>query len=156
MVVCSLCWHSGCASYLVSAGTGQSPLPLCLDTKVQDRNISCLKCIYSCEETYLFINLLALHPIFNGSEELALVAKYSHVSPFTAVKSKSGSELMDLTEVEIPWSVSTTHKGEDFFECILCPVGISSRLGTGIDICAVSQIQWQNWICIGGKEVSDA
>uniref|UniRef100_A0A669BJ52 Uncharacterized protein n=1 Tax=Oreochromis niloticus TaxID=8128 RepID=A0A669BJ52_ORENI len=53
---------------------------------------------------------------FKVSQELALVAKYSHVSPFTAVKSKSGSELMDLTEVEIPWSVSTTHKGEDFFE----------------------------------------
>nr|XP_020455900.1 sialate O-acetylesterase isoform X1 [Monopterus albus] len=45
--------------------------------------------------------------IFNASEELALAAKYPHVRTFMAALNQSGTELIDLIQVELPWSVPT-------------------------------------------------
>lgn len=45
--------------------------------------------------------------IFNTSEELILAAKYPHVRPFMVALNMSDTELTDLIEVELPWSVPT-------------------------------------------------
>ncbi|KAM4742097.1 sialate O-acetylesterase [Anableps anableps] len=46
--------------------------------------------------------------IFNASEELALSSKYPHVRPFMAGLNMSKTELIDLIQVAIPWSVPNT------------------------------------------------
>lgn len=79
----------GCPFSVLAFGLCILPAVRFLFAKVQNQNISCLKGIYSCDETYLFINLLALHPIFNASEELALLTEYSHVRYVTAVLAAS-------------------------------------------------------------------
>ncbi|KAF7219404.1 sialate O-acetylesterase [Nothobranchius furzeri] len=43
--------------------------------------------------------------IFNASEELALSSRYPHVRTFMAAFRMSDSELTDLMQVELPWSV---------------------------------------------------
>uniref|UniRef100_A0A3Q2NVG8 Sialic acid acetylesterase n=1 Tax=Fundulus heteroclitus TaxID=8078 RepID=A0A3Q2NVG8_FUNHE len=52
--------------------------------------------------------------IFNASEELALASKYPHVRPFMAALKASKTELIDLIQVEIPWSVPTTSVVAEF------------------------------------------
>ncbi|XP_072248958.1 sialate O-acetylesterase isoform X5 [Leuresthes tenuis] len=45
--------------------------------------------------------------IFNASEELSLSPKYPHVRPFMAALRMNETELIDLIEVQLPWSVPT-------------------------------------------------
>ncbi|KAM9733292.1 sialate O-acetylesterase isoform 1-T1 [Menidia menidia] len=45
--------------------------------------------------------------IFNASEELALAAKYPDVRTFMAALRMNETELIDLIQVELPWSVPT-------------------------------------------------
>lgn len=48
---------------------------------------------------------LTTSQIFNASEELALAVNYPHVRTFMVALSASETELIDLLEVELPWSV---------------------------------------------------
>ncbi|XP_076591174.1 sialate O-acetylesterase isoform X1 [Chaetodon auriga] len=52
--------------------------------------------------------------IFNASEELALAAKYPHVRTFMAALNLSETELIDLIQVELPWSVPTARDVAEF------------------------------------------
>ncbi|CAN9511542.1 unnamed protein product [Ophioblennius macclurei] len=46
--------------------------------------------------------------IFNASTELELASKYPHVRPFMAALKVSKTELLDLIQVQTPWSVPTS------------------------------------------------
>ncbi|XP_054884535.1 sialate O-acetylesterase [Poeciliopsis prolifica] len=48
--------------------------------------------------------LFTMSQIFNSSEELAVSSKYPHVRPFMTALNMSKTELIDLIQVEIPWS----------------------------------------------------
>ncbi|KAF3693001.1 Sialate O-acetylesterase [Channa argus] len=52
--------------------------------------------------------------VFNASEELALAAKYPHVRIFMAALKLSETELTDLIQVELPWSVPKARSVADF------------------------------------------
>ncbi|KAF6721656.1 Sialate O-acetylesterase [Oryzias melastigma] len=52
--------------------------------------------------------------IFNASEELALSAKYPHVRTFMAALNSSETELIDLIQVELPWSVPSARILSEF------------------------------------------
>ncbi|KAM8769607.1 sialate O-acetylesterase [Acanthopagrus schlegelii] len=52
--------------------------------------------------------------IFNASEELALAAKYPHVRTLMVALNTSETELTDLIQVELPWSVPTARDVADF------------------------------------------
>uniref|UniRef100_A0A672ITN0 Sialate O-acetylesterase domain-containing protein n=1 Tax=Salarias fasciatus TaxID=181472 RepID=A0A672ITN0_SALFA len=52
--------------------------------------------------------------VFNASSELALAPKYPHVRPFQAATKVSETELLDLIQVQIPWSVPTAGKTRIF------------------------------------------
>ncbi|XP_034459258.1 sialate O-acetylesterase [Hippoglossus hippoglossus] len=54
------------------------------------------------------------YKIFNASDELALVPNYSQVRPFMVALEKSQTELMDLIEVKLPWTVPTAGNVADF------------------------------------------
>ncbi|KAM9359707.1 sialate O-acetylesterase [Symphorus nematophorus] len=45
------------------------------------------------------------YQIFNASQELELTAKFPHVRPFKVALTTSETELTDLIQVELPWSV---------------------------------------------------
>ncbi|XP_038548360.1 sialate O-acetylesterase [Micropterus salmoides] len=57
--------------------------------------------------------------IFNASEELALAAKYPHIRTFMAALNQSETELIDLIQVSLPWSVPTTNVAEFSAVCWL-------------------------------------
>uniref|UniRef100_A0A672ITK3 Sialate O-acetylesterase-like n=1 Tax=Salarias fasciatus TaxID=181472 RepID=A0A672ITK3_SALFA len=52
--------------------------------------------------------------VFNASSELALAPKYPHVRPFQAALNVSETELPDLVQVQIPWSVPTAGVMSEF------------------------------------------
>ncbi|XP_029964048.1 sialate O-acetylesterase-like [Salarias fasciatus] len=52
--------------------------------------------------------------VFNASSELALAPKYPHVRPFQAATKVSETELLDLIQVQIPWSVPTAGVMSEF------------------------------------------
>ncbi|XP_035536313.1 sialate O-acetylesterase [Morone saxatilis] len=73
--------------------------------------------------------------IFNASQELALAAKYPHVRPFMAALRLSETELIDLIQVELPWSVPTARGVAEFsavcwlfgrymYETLKYPIGL--------------------------------
>ncbi|XP_040902845.1 sialate O-acetylesterase [Toxotes jaculatrix] len=73
--------------------------------------------------------------IFNASEELALAAKYPHVRTFMAALHMSETELTDLIEVELPWTVPTESSVGEFsavcwlfgrymYEILKYPIGL--------------------------------
>ncbi|XP_044057717.1 sialate O-acetylesterase isoform X2 [Siniperca chuatsi] len=57
--------------------------------------------------------------ILNASEELVLAAKYPHVRTFMAALNLSETELTDLIQVELPWSVPTANLAEFSAVCWL-------------------------------------
>ncbi|XP_035479437.1 sialate O-acetylesterase [Scophthalmus maximus] len=52
--------------------------------------------------------------IFNASEELALAQTYPHVRPFMASLKMSDTELIDLIQVQLPWTVPTAGSVAEF------------------------------------------
>ncbi|XP_018554421.1 sialate O-acetylesterase [Lates calcarifer] len=52
--------------------------------------------------------------IFNASEELALTEKYPHVRTFMAALKLSETEMTDLIQVELPWTVPTAKNLNEF------------------------------------------
>lgn len=84
--------------------------------------------------------------IFNASEELALASKYPHVRFFMAGLNVSNTELPDLTNVSIPWSVPNKQDlapfsalcwlfGRYLYQTIQYPIGLveSSWGGTSVE-----------------------
>ncbi|XP_051254303.1 sialate O-acetylesterase isoform X2 [Dicentrarchus labrax] len=72
---------------------------------------------------------------FKTSQELALAAKYPHVRPFMAALRLSETELIDLIQVELPWSVPTARRVAEFsavcwlfgrymYETLKYPIGL--------------------------------
>ncbi|XP_071327684.1 sialate O-acetylesterase [Trachinotus anak] len=73
--------------------------------------------------------------IFNASEELALAAKYPQVRTFMAALNLSETELTDLIQVELPWTVPTARSVAEFsavcwlfgrymYEILKYPIGL--------------------------------
>ncbi|KAK2846979.1 hypothetical protein Q5P01_009978 [Channa striata] len=73
--------------------------------------------------------------VFNASEELALAPKYPHVRTFVAALKLSETELTDLIQVELPWSVPTARNlagfsavcwlfGRYLYENLKYPIGL--------------------------------
>nr|XP_046246305.1 sialate O-acetylesterase isoform X2 [Scatophagus argus]XP_046246306.1 sialate O-acetylesterase isoform X2 [Scatophagus argus] len=52
--------------------------------------------------------------IFNASQEMALAAKYPHVRTFMVALNLSETELTDLIQVQLPWSVPTAGNVAEF------------------------------------------
>ncbi|KAF0030797.1 hypothetical protein F2P81_017528 [Scophthalmus maximus] len=53
--------------------------------------------------------------IFNASEELALAQTYPHVRPFMASLKMSDTELIDLIQVQLPWTVPTAGESNSMY-----------------------------------------
>ncbi|XP_070761395.1 sialate O-acetylesterase isoform X2 [Enoplosus armatus] len=90
--------------------------------------------------------------IFNASEELALAAKYPHVRTFMAALKQSETELTDLIQVELPWSVPTADLtefsavcwlfGRYMYENLKYPIGLVESCwgGTPIEVWSSSRV----------------
>uniref|UniRef100_A0A3Q0T5T7 Sialic acid acetylesterase n=1 Tax=Amphilophus citrinellus TaxID=61819 RepID=A0A3Q0T5T7_AMPCI len=94
--------------------------------------------------------LFNMNQIFNSSEELALVAKYPHVRPFMVALNTSETELKDLIEVAIPWSVPTVMAdfsavcwlfGRYMYENLKYPIGLVESCwgGTPVEVWSSSR-----------------
>lgn len=59
-------------------------------------------------------DLYILQQIFNALEELAIAAKYPHVRTFLVALNQSETELTDLIQVELPWSVPTASESRSY------------------------------------------
>ncbi|XP_007562839.1 sialate O-acetylesterase [Poecilia formosa] len=90
--------------------------------------------------------LFTVSQIFNSSEELALSSKYPHVRPFMTALNMSKTELIDLIQVEIPWSAPNSSVLAEFsglcwlfgrymYEKLNYPIGLveSSWGGTPVE-----------------------
>lgn len=90
--------------------------------------------------------------IFNATEELSVIAKYPYVRPFMVALKTSDIELMDLIEVEIPWSVPTASVVEEFsavcwlfgrymYETLKYPIGLVESCwgGTPVEVWSSSR-----------------
>ncbi|XP_014871091.1 sialate O-acetylesterase [Poecilia latipinna] len=90
--------------------------------------------------------LFTVSQIFNSSEELALSSKYPHVRPFMTALNMSKTELIDLIQVEIPWSAPNSSVlakfsglcwlfGRYMYEKLNYPIGLveSSWGGTPVE-----------------------
>uniref|UniRef100_A0A3P9I405 Sialic acid acetylesterase n=1 Tax=Oryzias latipes TaxID=8090 RepID=A0A3P9I405_ORYLA len=83
--------------------------------------------------------------VFNASEELALSAKYPHVRTFMAALNSSETELIDLIQVELPWSVPSARILSEFsavcwlfgrymFEKLKYPIGLVESCWGGTSV----------------------
>lgn len=90
--------------------------------------------------------LFTTSQIFNATEEKALSSKYPHVRPFMTALNMSKTELIDLIQVEIPWSVPNASVLADFsavcwlfgrymYDKLKYPIGLveSSWGGTAVE-----------------------
>ncbi|XP_061574872.1 sialate O-acetylesterase [Cololabis saira] len=103
--------------------------------------------------------------IFNASEELALSDKYPHVRPFMVALNTSETELTDLIQVELPWSVPTASVvgkfsavcwlfGRYMYEKLQYPVGLVESCWGGTPVEAWSSARALQQCGLGQTEDS--